>query len=119
LIIKIVKKLHSSNSTIKSLVIQGYLNGKSRDQIAKETKISTGNVSNTIKEWKMGISIPGIDELRVFAITLKKSGISPGQCARGYRIIKLMKNLGVVDDEEDDEGSDIMGLIKKKIVQTI
>jgi DNA-binding NarL/FixJ family response regulator len=29
-----------------SLVIQGYLNGKSRDQIAKEIEKSTGTVSN-------------------------------------------------------------------------
>jgi hypothetical protein len=90
-------------------VIQGYLNGKSRDQIAKETGASTGKVSNTIKEWKMGISIPGIDELRAFAITVKKSGISMAQCAEGYRMAHIMKNLGVVDDEGDDEGGDVMG----------
>ena len=56
-----------------------------------------------------GDKYPRIDELRAFAITLKKSGISPGQCASGYRMIQLMKNLGVVDDEGDDEGGDIMG----------
>jgi transposase len=76
-------------------VIQGYLNGKSRDQIAKETGASTGKVSNTIKEWKRGINIPGIDELRAFTITLKKSWISTRECASGYRMIKLMKILGV------------------------
>ena len=37
-----------SNPALTSLVIQGYLNGKSRDQIAKEIGISTGTVSNTI-----------------------------------------------------------------------
>jgi transposase len=41
-----------SNPSINSLVIQAYLNGKSQDNIAKETGISTGKVSNIIKEWK-------------------------------------------------------------------
>ena len=44
-----IKGLQGSNPTINPLVIiQGYLNGKSRDQIVKETGISTGKISNQI-----------------------------------------------------------------------
>ena len=97
-----VKGLTYSSRTIDSLVIQGYLNGKSRDQIAKETGISTGKVSNIIKEWKKGIDIPNVEELRDFAIEVKKSGISVGQCAQGYRMVQLMQNLGVADDGDTE-----------------
>ena len=56
--------LKSQNSTIKSLAIQGFLSGKSRDQIAKETGISTGKISYIINDWKRRIGIPNIEEVR-------------------------------------------------------
>ncbi len=58
-----------------------HLNGKPRDQIDRETGISKGKVSNIIKEWKNGIRIPNVEGLRDFTVTVKKSGISIGQCA--------------------------------------
>ena len=84
----------------KTLVIQGYLNGKTRDSISKEIGISAGGVSNTIKEWKREIRVPEIEALRDFAITVKKSGLSMQQCAQGYRMAQLMKGLGIDDDDE-------------------
>ncbi len=84
----------------KALVIQGYLNGKTRDSISKEIGISTGGVSNTIKEWKREIRVPEIEALRDFTITVKKSGLSMQQCAQGYRMAQLMKGLGIDDDAE-------------------
>ncbi|MER5175181.1 MAG: hypothetical protein ABJB76_01700 [Candidatus Nitrosocosmicus sp.] len=87
-----------SSSTINHLVIQGYLNGKSRDKISKEIGISTGKISNVIKEWKRRIDIPNVEELRDFATEVKKSGIFIGQCSQGYRMLQLMHNLGVADD---------------------
>jgi hypothetical protein len=94
------------SESIKSQVIQKYLDGKSRDQISRETGISTGKISNLVKDWKDGIDIPNIEEVREFAIAVKKSGMSMGQCARGYRIAQLMKNLGIADDTGDNEDED-------------
>jgi hypothetical protein len=91
-------------------VIQAYLNGKSRDDIAKETGISTGKVSNIIKEWKNKIGIPNVEELRDFTIAVKKSGISIGQCAEGYRMVQLMENLGITDDGNKDDDGEKVGL---------
>ncbi len=88
----------------KALVIQGYLNGKTRDSISKEIGISAGGVSNTIKEWKREIRIPEIEALRDFTITVKKSGLSIQQCAQGYRMAQLMKGLGIDDDDGDADG---------------
>ena len=97
-----------SSPSVKSLVIQAYLNGKSRDQISKETEISTGKTSNIITDWKKVIKIPNVDELREFAVTVKKSGMTMAQCARGYRIVQLMDSLGISDNDyyenEDTEG---------------
>jgi hypothetical protein len=94
------------NSPTKTLVIQGYLNGKTRDSISKEIGISAGGVSNTIREWKRGIRVPEIEALRDFATTVKKAGLSMEQCAQGYRIIQLMKYLGISDDSELDGYTD-------------
>ena len=86
----------------KALVIQGYLNGKTRDSISKEIGISTGGVSNTIREWKREIRVPEIEALRDFAITVKKSGLTMQQCAQGHRMAQLMKGLGIDDDTDAD-----------------
>ena len=90
-------------------MIQGYLNGKSRDQISKETGISTGKVSNVIKEWKSKIDIPNVEELRDFVTEVKKSGISVGQCYQGYRMVHLMQNLGVAEDGDTTDIHDYIG----------
>jgi hypothetical protein len=99
----------SNPSHLTSLVIQGYLNGKSRDQIAKEVGISTGTASNILKDWKLRIGIPNIEELREFAILVKKSNISIEQCAEGYRMKNLMNSLGIIDDITDIQDVDSNG----------
>ena len=85
-------------------MIQGYLNGKTRDLISKEIGISAGGVSNTIREWKRMIGIPEIEALRDVIITIKKSGLSIQQCAQGFRMAQLMKDLGIDDEDWDADG---------------
>jgi hypothetical protein len=76
------------------------------DQIASETNVSKGKVHYLIKEWKKGIGAPDIDELREFSVTVTKSEISIGQCAQGFRMIRILKNLGIHEGENDDDGID-------------
>lgn len=76
-------------------MIQGYLNGKTRDQIAQDVGISQGTVSGIIKEWSTRIGIPIAEEARNFAVTVRKSDISIKECAEGHRMIKLLKSLGI------------------------
>jgi hypothetical protein len=80
-------------------VIPAYLDGKARDIISKETGISTDKVSNILQKWKTEIRIPNVEELRDFTIEVKKSGISISPCAEGYRMVQLMENLGINDDD--------------------
>jgi len=66
-----------SNSTI----IQKYLNGKTLDQIVKETNLSKGTVYNLVKRWKDNLGSIGVDEIREFASTVNKSGLTIQECA--------------------------------------
>ncbi len=94
--------LESKNS-VRSLVIQGYLNGKPRDQIATDVGISGGRVSGIIKEWITEMGKPNVEPMREFAVILNKSGVSVKQCAEGYRIVQLLKNRGI-NGETDGYG---------------
>jgi hypothetical protein len=92
----------SPKQTTESLMIQGFLNGKSMDQIVSETNVSKGKVHYLINERKKQIGIPDIDELREFSVTVRKSGISVGQCAQGFRMISILKNLGIHEGDDED-----------------
>jgi hypothetical protein len=48
--------------------------------------------------------IPNVEELRDFAVLVKKSDISIEQCAEGYRMKNLMNSLGITDDINDIQG---------------
>ena len=80
---------------IKSAVIDAWLMGKTRDNIASEFNISTGSVSNIIEQWQNMIGGYDANNLRELGLALKKAGTSPVQCANGLRINNLMKQLGI------------------------
>ena len=85
--------------SIKSAVIQQWLEGKPRDLIAADTGLSTGAATNIIDEWRQNLGIPLAKDLREFAITLKKIGISANQCALGFRTAMILIKCGVGDNE--------------------
>jgi hypothetical protein len=82
----------------KSLVIQQWLEGKSRDVIAAENGLSAGAVTNLVNEWRQALGLGAAVELRDLAITLNKIGITPAQCALGYRVAMIMSKIGVKED---------------------
>ena len=84
---------------IKSAVIDAWLMGdKTRDEIAAEFNISTGSVSNIIKEWKNRIGVFDANSLRKLGLALNKVGITPIQCVDGLRITNIIRQLGIDDD---------------------
>ncbi len=83
-----------SKEILKSRVIQDYLNGKTRNQIAIDNSTSTGNASNITNEWKQRIGKPESDDICDFVVVVRKSGLSVKQCADGFRSIQLMKKSG-------------------------
>jgi DNA repair exonuclease SbcCD ATPase subunit len=80
---------------MKDEVIRLYLQGESRDDIARTCGVGEGTVSNIIDEWKRRLDIPDVQSLRDLAVNLKRCGIDAAQCAEGLRIINTMKKLGV------------------------
>ena len=84
----------------KSLVIQQWLQGVQRDLIAANNGVSAGAVTNVVNEWRRGLGSAIIDDLRELGVTFRKVGITPAQCALGFRIAMMISKLGV--KKEDD-----------------
>ncbi len=97
------------SSQVAGLIIQNYLLGHSRDEIAKETGVAPGSVSNKVNDWKRRIAAPDIEELRRIAVNMRKSGMTMKQCAKGLRFLQLLKGLGIII-ENDDIDSDLDSL---------
>lgn len=83
----------------RSTVIEKWLQGLSRDSIARQCNISTGAVSNIVAGWKGYLGTNLAENQRDLAISLVKSGISSSQCAVGFRVWSIMSNLGVEEEE--------------------
>lgn len=84
----------------KSLEIQYHLKGFARDRIAKEVCLSTDTVSNTIGDWETAIGLSNALYIRDFAVMVKKSGMSMEPCVQGFRMVQLLKNLGIGKNNE-------------------
>ena len=79
---------------IKEQVIRKWLSGEQRDKIASDISLGAGTVTNIISEWKEEIGIPTADTLRILATELKRLNINPSQCAKGYKLLNIINNLG-------------------------
>jgi len=83
---------------VKELVIKGYFEGKSFDEISNENNIAKGSVFNIIHRWKTQLEIPDIEAIREFSIMVRKSGITIKQCAQGFRFIQILTSFGIKDE---------------------
>lgn len=86
------------SDAVKSIVIQQWLEGIARDTIAANNGLSAEGVTNIINEWRQGLGSSVADDLRELATNLRKIGITHAQCSLGYRVAKMMINLGVNED---------------------
>lgn len=59
-------------SPLKSQVIQKWLEGQPRNDIAAENGLSSGAVTNIVNEWKRSLGFALADELRELALAIKK-----------------------------------------------
>ncbi len=83
---------------IKSGVIDTWLMGKTRDNIASEFNVSTCTVSNIIEQWENMIGVYDAQNLRELGLTLKKAGLTPSKCVDGLRITNIINQLGIDKD---------------------
>jgi hypothetical protein len=111
--------------TIKSQVIIQWLQGLSRDAIARDNNISTGAVSNVVNEWTNTLGKYEADALRELAKSLKIAGLSPAQCAIGFRTMKILSEQGIDRETAEHFISDIykkcerLGVTPSKIITYI
>jgi hypothetical protein len=85
--------------SVRLSVIQQWLAGYQRDKIAFDNGISAGAVTNIVDGWRMSLGSYAADELRDLAVTLKKIGTSPAQCAVGFRVATMLRRFGVQEDK--------------------
>ncbi len=64
------------SNTIKTSVIQQWLQGRPRNDIAAENGVSSGAVTNIVNEWRHNLGFAGANELRELAVTMRKVGIT-------------------------------------------
>jgi peptidoglycan hydrolase CwlO-like protein len=86
------------SDNIKSLVIQQWLQGMPRNDIATENGLSSGAVANIVNKCRRRLGFADADEFRDLAVTMKKVGVSAAQCALGFRIATIMLKIGVNED---------------------
>ena len=83
--------------TIREQVIKQWLQGMSRDQVAKVNDIGAGTVSAIIKDTKEQIS--DIDLLRQVAVVIKKNDLDLSIFASSIRIKNKLVEMGLNEDQ--------------------
>ena len=79
------------------------MRGKSRYKIAIENGISTGAVSNIIKMFIDYLGQYDAEIIRELARQIKKANLNPKECTIGFRINKILENIGIANEEEKIE----------------
>ena len=86
----------------KLAIIDDWLSGESRYDIAIKHNVGNGNVYNIVQEWSKEIGQQGADRLREIAIKLKQNGLTISDCAKGLRMLMLLKKYEIEDDENEE-----------------
>jgi hypothetical protein len=88
----------------KVSVIDNWLSGESRNDIATKHNIGSSTVYNIVEEWSNGLGdVQLADRLRELGIKLKKNGLTVSDCAKGLRMLMMLKKYGIKDDDESQE----------------
>lgn len=83
-------------------VIQTWLKGKTRDEIAEEFGISQGTVSNIIARMRNSLSKYEADAMRELAQELRELDITADNSFIGCRIIKILENLKIPESKIEE-----------------
>ncbi len=84
---------------VRGLVIEDWLKGLTRDQIAQKHGLSNGTVTNIIREWSAGLHEGVAEELREFVVALRKLKITAPRSAVGARVAYMMSKIGLDEDD--------------------
>jgi hypothetical protein len=87
----------------KLSVINDWLHGESRNNIAIKRNIGNGTVYNIVQEWTNEVGAERANRLRELAIKLKKNGLTVSDCATGLRMLMIFKKYGITEDEDQEK----------------
>jgi hypothetical protein len=87
----------------KLAVIDDWLEGESRNDIAIKRAMGSGTVYNIVQKWRLGIGIEKADKLRDLALKLKKTGLTVNECAKALRTLMIFKKYGIEEDEDQEQ----------------
>ena len=88
----------------KVSVIDNWLSGESRNDIATKHNIGSSTVYNIVEEWSNGLGdVQLVDRLRELGIKLKKNGLTVSDCAKGLRMLMMLKKYGIKDDDDENK----------------
>ncbi len=90
---------------LKKKVIQEWLQAFSRDEIALNNNISSGAVTNIIKQSKG--DIPDIDLLRETALLIKRGNLDLNHFASSIRLKNMLDKLGISEEKVESLLEDI------------
>jgi hypothetical protein len=75
-------------------VIELWLSGMTRDQIAKIKNIGTGTVSSIVTDWRQGLVDIDMEPVRELSVQIRKLGINLIECADAARLVSRIKRGG-------------------------
>jgi len=84
---------------LRTRVIILMLAGYSRDEVAKQSGLSQGSVSNIFKEFTMEVGEANAEVLKNFGKFLREKGVDISDSVIGFRIKGILNKLGI-DDED-------------------
>jgi transposase len=93
--------MHKLSPKKRLAIAQYYLSGMSYDEIAAECDVSKGSVANVVADLKAGRFPEAadftehIELLRELSLDLKRSALSPGQCALGLAVLTQIRECGL------------------------
>jgi hypothetical protein len=86
----------------KISVIEDWLDGETRENIAIKHIIGSGTVYNIVQDWSNGIGLNKANVLRVLAVKLKQNGLTVNDCVKGFRMRMIFKKYGIQEDQLED-----------------
>lgn len=89
------------SDSLRSEVTKRWIKCESRNKIAAICGISQGAVSGIIDEWKRSVGVTLAEQQRDLFTAMNRQGISVAECAQGFRIVKILKNMGLEEDREE------------------
>ncbi|HSF50459.1 MAG TPA: helix-turn-helix domain-containing protein [Nitrososphaeraceae archaeon] len=101
-------------SYTEECIIQHWLQGKTRDEIAQAFGISKGTVSNIIAKFRNKLGHRDFDAMRELAKQLLRQNMTLDNCAIGFRVSNIMKKLGISEAKTEEFLTTVFEFAQKK-----